>query len=173
MIDLANNLVRHIGTLSRSMIRALDIEMAPLGMGSGRFSYLFMLYISEGVTQQEMAVRLQADKAAVARTLAQLEEQGYVRRDSDPRDGRVTRVFLTDKSRALRGHLEDAVARVIAQLQATLDATQQAAIRDILQRMAESLAAGYEGINGGSSAGANSGSPTGRKDAESPRDQGD
>jgi DNA-binding MarR family transcriptional regulator len=171
MIDLANNLVRHIGTLSRSMIRALDIEMAPLGMGSGRFSYLFMLYISEGVTQQEMAVRLQADKAAVARTLAQLEEQGYVRRDSDPRDGRVTRVFLTDKSRALRGHLEDAVARVIAQLQATLDATQQAVIRDILQRMAESLAAGYEGINGNINANANANS--GRKDAESPRGRGD
>jgi DNA-binding MarR family transcriptional regulator len=171
MIDLANNLVRHIGTLSRSMIRALDIEMAPLGMGSGRFSYLFMLYISEGVTQQEMAVRLQADKAAVARTLAQLEEQGYVRRDSDPRDGRVTRVFLTDKSRALRGHLEDAVARVIAQLQATLDATQQAVIRDILQRMAESLAAGYEGINGNINANANANS--GRKDSESPRGRGD
>lgn len=162
MIDLANNLVRHIGTLSRSMIRALDIEMAPLGMGSGRFSYLFMLYISEGVTQQEMAVRLRADKAAVARTLAQLEEQGYVRRDRDPRDGRVTRVFLTDKSRALRGHLEDAVGRVITQLQANLDASQQAAIRDILKRMAESLAAGYEGVNAGIAPGANDGGTPGR-----------
>jgi DNA-binding MarR family transcriptional regulator len=148
MIDLANNLVRSIGALNRNMMRALDAEMAPFGMGSGRFSYLFMLYINEGVTQQEMAVRLQADKAAVARTLAQLEQQGYVRRESDPRDGRVTRVYLTDQSRALRRHLETAVARVIGQLQATLDASQQALIGDLLQRMAASLAAHPDGGRG-------------------------
>ena len=55
-------------------MKALETETAPLGIGSGRISYLFMLYIKEGLTQQEMANRLQADKGAVARTLAQLEE---------------------------------------------------------------------------------------------------
>lgn len=144
MIDLANNLVRHIGTLNRFMMRALDIEMAPLGMGSGRFSYLFMLYISEGITQQEMAFRLQADKGAVARTLAQLEEQGYVRRESDPSDKRVTRVYLTPKARALQSHLEAAVERIIDQLSASLGADEPDALRSTLELMAQSLARHYD-----------------------------
>ena len=164
MIDLADNLVRRIGALNRNMMRALDAEMAPFGMGSGRFSYLFILYINEGVTQQEMAIRLQADKAAVARTLAQLEQQGYVRRESDPRDGRVTRVYLTDQSRALRGHLETAVARVIGLLQAALDTSQQATIGDLLERMAASLATHPDG-------GQASAAP-GRKDGSADRKRG-
>lgn len=144
MIDLAHNLVRHIGTLNRYMMRALDIEMAPHGMGSGRFSYLFVLYLNEGITQQEMACRLQADKGAVARTLALLEEQGYVRREDDPSDKRVTRVYLTPKSLALQNHLEAAVGRIIEQLGVGLDAAQLDALRSALPLMAQSLASHYD-----------------------------
>lgn len=108
MLDLSDNLIRKIGLLYRYMMRAIDIEMAALDIGAGRFSYLFMLYIREGLTQQEMADRLQADKAAVARTLAQMEDQGFVTRRRDPGDRRITRVYLTDRSRALRGALSPA-----------------------------------------------------------------
>lgn len=143
MIDLANNLVRQIGLLYRAMMKALEAETAPLGIGSGRIFYLFMLYIGEGLTQQEMADRLQADKAAVARTLAQLEDQGYVRRESDPADKRVTRVYLTDKSRALQGDLERAVERVIARLKENLAAGTQDIIKDQLTSMLDSLSSEY------------------------------
>ena len=139
MIDLSNNLVRNIGLLYRYMMRALEAETAPLGMGAGRFSYLFILYINEGVTQQEIAYRLQADKAAVARTLVQLEIQGYIERRSDPNDGRVTRVYLTDKSRALQADLEAAVERVIDRLSLDSDIDEQSALRDQLTEMLKSL----------------------------------
>tara|TARA_R110000787_G_scaffold19496_8_gene58424 strand:+ start:7545 stop:8009 length:465 start_codon:yes stop_codon:yes gene_type:complete len=144
MINLADNLVRQIGLLYRYMMRALEAETAPLGMGAGRFSYLFMLYINEGVTQQEMAYRLQADKAAVARTLVQLEDQGYVERRSDPSDRRVTRVFLTDKSRALQADLETAVERVIDRMQLNQGVAEQRIIRKELNEMLKSLDQHYK-----------------------------
>ncbi len=143
MIDLADNLVRQIGLLYRAMMKALETETAPLGIGSGRISYLFMLYINEGLTQQEMADRLQADKGAVARTLAQLEEQGFVSRRSDPADKRVTRVYLTDKSRALQGDLESAVERVITRLKENIAPDEQDIIKLQLKQMLESLRAHY------------------------------
>ena len=143
MIDLADNLVRQIGLLYRSMMKALETETAPLGIGSGRISYLFMLYINEGITQQEMANRLQADKGAVARTLAQLEEQGYVSRRRDPADKRVTRVYLTDKSKALQGDLENAVERVITRLKENIAVDEHDIIKVQLKHMLESLSAHY------------------------------
>lgn len=149
MIDLADNLVRHIGILNRYMMRALDAEMAPLGIGAGRFRYLFMLYINEGLTQQEIAFRLQADKAAVARTLAQMEQQGFVERRRDTIDKRLTRVYLTDKSRTLRSNLESAVQRIIEQLTSTLEHDHQSAIALILQQMSNSLVTGYDVANSG------------------------
>ncbi len=139
MINLSDNLVRQIGLLYRYMMRALEAETAPLGMGAGRFSYLFILYINEGVTQQDIAYRLQADKAAVARTLVQLEIQGFIERRSDPKDGRVTRVYLTDKSRAMQADLESAVERVINRLNLDRDDDEQAVLRDELSKMITSL----------------------------------
>ncbi len=139
MINLSDNLVRQIGLLYRYMMRALEAETAPLGMGAGRFSYLFILYINEGVTQQEMAYRLQADKAAVARTLVQLEIQGYIERRSDPQDGRVTRVYLTDKSRAMQGDLEAAVERVIDRLSLDRNEQEQDTLINELKAMLASL----------------------------------
>jgi DNA-binding MarR family transcriptional regulator len=144
MIDLANNTVRSIGILYRYMVRALDIEMAPLGMGAGRFRYLFILYIDEGLTQQEIAFWLQADKAAVARTLAQMERQGYVRRCNDRADKRLTRVFLTKKSEALRPALEAAVERIIGRLTADLPAEERSKPDRWLKQMAQSLADHYD-----------------------------
>lgn len=121
------------------MMRALEAETAPLGMGAGRFSYLFILYINEGVTQQDIAYRLQADKAAVARTLVQLEIQGFVERRSDPSDGRVTRVYLTDKSRAMQADLESAVERVIDRLNLDRKGDEQKIICNELKAMLTSL----------------------------------
>ncbi|OUS15839.1 hypothetical protein A9Q88_09760 [Gammaproteobacteria bacterium 50_400_T64] len=143
MIDLADNVVRQIGLLYRAMMKALEAETAPLGIGSGRISYLFMLYINEGLTQQEMANRLQADKGAVARTLAQLEEQGYVSRRADPTDKRVTRVYLTDKSKALQSDLEKAVERVINRLNEDIAAGDDDMIKLQLAQMLKSLSAHY------------------------------
>ncbi len=143
MIDLADNLVRQIGLLYRAMMKALETETAPLGIGSGRISYLFLLYINEGVTQQEMANRLQADKGAVARTLAQLEDQGYVSRRRDPADKRVTRVYLTDKSKALQGDLEKAVERVITRLKEDIAVDEHDIIKLQLKQMLDSLSAHY------------------------------
>ena len=138
-MDLTDNLVRQIGLVYRAMMRALDAETTPMRMGSGRFSYLFMLYISEGITQQEMAQRLRTDKAAVARTLAQLEVQGYIQRRNDPADGRVTRVYLTDKSRRMRADLEAAVQRVIDRLIGDRDSQTQAVVEQALSEMLEHL----------------------------------
>jgi len=125
-------------------MKALETETAPLGIGSGRISYLFMLYIKEGLTQQEMANRLQADKGAVARTLAQLEEQGYVSRRRDPCDKRVTRVYLTDKSKMLQGDLERAVERVISRLHEEIAGEEQDIIKAQLKQMLESLKTHYD-----------------------------
>ncbi|MBL4782237.1 MAG: MarR family transcriptional regulator [Porticoccaceae bacterium] len=143
MIDLADNLVRQIGLLYRAMMKALETETAPLGIGSGRISYLFMLYIKEGLTQQEMANRLQADKGAVARTLAQLEEQGYVSRRRDPTDKRVTRVYLTNKSKALQGDLEKAVEKVITRLNEDIATGEEDVVKLQLKQMLHTLSAHY------------------------------
>ena len=61
--------------------------------------HAFALFISKnpGRSQDEIASELCFNKSTVARTLSCLEDQGYVRRESDSADKRVLRVYPTDK----------------------------------------------------------------------------
>jgi DNA-binding MarR family transcriptional regulator len=135
MIDIADHEARHIALLYRRMLRELDRELAPLGLGSGRYPYLFALYIEDGRSQQALADAVGTDKAAAARTLARLEADGYVRRVADPRDGRALRVFLTRRGKHQRGVLERAAAHAVDALGKPLSASERAQFRALLRTL--------------------------------------
>ena len=91
-----------IGEISRMMgdrIRS-NGEEHPIGQKSGRL-LLMELARRDGRTQLDLvhATHLKAPTISVA--LQKLEKDGYVSRRPDEYDLRATRVFLTDKGRAL------------------------------------------------------------------------
>jgi len=53
------------------------------------------------MTQGELAETLCVDASTATKTLARLERDGIVERQADQADGRVSRVFLTKRGRAL------------------------------------------------------------------------
>jgi DNA-binding MarR family transcriptional regulator len=136
MIDLADNEARHIAILYRQLLKQLERELAPLGLGPGRYPYLFALYIEDGRSQQALADVVVADKAAAARALARLEADGYIRRAPDTADRRALRVYLTARSRRLRPVIERAAASTIAALTAALAEPERAQLRQLLRTLA-------------------------------------
>ena len=140
MIDLANSEARHLALLHRQMMKLLDQELAPLGLGHGRYLYLFSLYLRGGRKQQELADILGADKAAAARALSRLEAAGYIVRSPDADDRRATRVNLTERGRELRPHLEAAANNSIEAFTAALDADERRELKRLLAKMAAPIA---------------------------------
>ncbi len=63
------------------------------------------LWEHEGPTQAELSDRAFNDRPNVTRMLDALERAKLVRREQDADDRRVSRVFLTEKGRALREEL--------------------------------------------------------------------
>lgn len=139
MIDLANNQARHVALLYRQLLKLLDRELAPLGLGPGRYAYLFALYIEDGRSQQALAAAIGADKAAAARSLVRLERDGYVQRVRDTRDRRQTNAFLTQRGKQLRPILEQAATRAISMLTKPLRADERREFQRILAKLAGSL----------------------------------
>jgi DNA-binding MarR family transcriptional regulator len=65
------------------------------------------LFRSNGVSQTELAEMLEVEKPTLGRLIDRLEAKGWVRRESDERDRRVWRVFLTaDAEPAMRSMRE-------------------------------------------------------------------
>lgn len=135
MIELADIEARHIALLRRRSLRMLERELAPMGLGPGRYLYLFALYIEDGRSQQTLADMVAADKAAATRALARLEADGYITRIHCTEDRRITRVFLTPAGRGLQPVLESAAIRVNDSLLAPLTPADREQLRTLLRRM--------------------------------------
>ncbi|WP_406656143.1 MarR family transcriptional regulator [Methanolobus sp. ZRKC2] len=92
---------REATLLSREIHIFLARELEPYGIGSGQFPFLMRLLHHDGISQESLTRALNCDRATGTRALNKLEEKGYVRRDTDPRDKRAYCVFLTEKSSLL------------------------------------------------------------------------
>jgi DNA-binding MarR family transcriptional regulator len=95
----AGYLINH---LARLFARGLAARLAPLGLALGAFPALLELWQEDGLTQKDLVERLDIEQATMANTLARMERDGLVIRRRDAGDGRLQRIWLTDRARDLR-----------------------------------------------------------------------
>lgn len=74
-------------------------------IGFGQYQFLIMLYLEDGLSQDELTKRVYVDKATTARAINKLKENGYVSVNVDRNDNRKHQVYLTEKSLALKEEL--------------------------------------------------------------------
>lgn len=94
--------MRQISITYRCAMLYRERQLAGTGLSGCQTPYLTALYREPGLTQEELAQRLNVNKSNVARQLAALEEKGYVCRMDSPEDRRRTLVYPTEKAEALR-----------------------------------------------------------------------
>jgi DNA-binding MarR family transcriptional regulator len=90
---------RRINLLFRLSMMHLRNEMKKMGVGAGDYAILFILYMEDGLSQDELSRRLRVDKSYTARAVAHLEKMGMVKRKPDPHEHRIKRVFLGNNGR--------------------------------------------------------------------------
>lgn len=78
-------------------LKELDI-----GVSSGQFFLLIALYKNEKLCQHDLVRLYRIDKAAVARGIKKLEEEGFVTKGFADEDHRKSLIRLTDKAQARR-----------------------------------------------------------------------
>ena len=80
-------------------VRAL---LTDLGLHPGQEMFLLSVWEEEGMTQTELADRLQVQRATVTNSVTRLEKVGLIQRRPDGEDGRIHRIYLTDKGKQIR-----------------------------------------------------------------------
>jgi DNA-binding MarR family transcriptional regulator len=76
-------------------------QLKKLEISSGQFMYIVCICENTGQTQDELSERLLIDKSTVAKVLAQLEANGFVRRTTNVSDKRAFNIFPTNKAGAI------------------------------------------------------------------------
>jgi DNA-binding MarR family transcriptional regulator len=73
--------------------------LEPLGLTTPQSTMLFRVAESDGLSQAELARRMDRDRANVTRIVANLVDKGLVQRRRDRKDRRIQKVFLTPRGR--------------------------------------------------------------------------
>ncbi len=89
----------------RAMERALQARLATHDVPFGHWTYLRILWESDGVTQRELSVLAGVMEPSTFGALRAMEERGYIERRQRPDNRRNVYIHLTRKGRALEGVL--------------------------------------------------------------------
>jgi len=105
VVDPSYRLGLHLADVSRLWRATLDQRLRPLGLSTTRWVTLVNLNAHpEGMTQNELAIRVGIKGSTLVRQLDLLEADGWVERRDSPTDRRVKKVFMTAKAKpALEG----------------------------------------------------------------------
>lgn len=119
----------------RGLIDELHAELSERGHADARPIHGFALQAigREGATVSELGRRLGVSKQAAAKTAANLESIGYVRRVADPRDARATRLIHTARGTEMLALSADIFEGLRAQWVRQLGEARVAALEDDLE----------------------------------------
>lgn len=67
------------------------------GLYPGQPPLLYALYDNDGLSQKELAKKLNLKPATITVMIKRLEKSGFIKRTSDENDQRISRIHLTEK----------------------------------------------------------------------------
>lgn len=128
-----------LAQLCKGHRNAVNSALDEVGLHVGQEMLLGRLWQEDGISQSDLAGQLCIEAPTATRMLQRMESHQLIERRSDPDDARLSRVYLTDKSRALREPVEAAWQRVEARLTANLSLEERLLLRRLLQQMLTNL----------------------------------
>ena len=87
--------------------RRMHELLCGLGLYRGQPAMLNALWAQDGLTHSCLAERLNKSPATITKTVKRMERAGFVVRRADPRDERLSLVYLTDAGRDIQSAVEE------------------------------------------------------------------
>ena len=140
--DRLAHLVKHA---ARSFARALQMRLAVHSVSYGHWSFLRILWESEGLTQRQLSGQAGVMEPTTFSALNAMERLGYVVRKPSPTSRKEVHVYLTRKGRALKNKLVPLAEEVNEVALRDVESADIAATRRTLLAFIENLAADETG----------------------------
>lgn len=140
----------HIAQLSKVLESHLAEE---LGLSGARWRLLLRLFIdeemgnSDGLTPSHLSQAQRVRKNTISSLLRGLEDQGLIRRDIDPEDLRIFRIYITPEGRQLvRSTAPDLVSRLNKSV-SVLDPEEIKQLKRLLEKLQQGFIEQYSNLN--------------------------
>lgn len=119
----------------QSMMRAIDAEVAPMGLTAMQWTPLLRMAAGQADTAAELARIVGMDTGAMTRMLDRLEQKGLIRRARSAEDRRVIKLELTEEGLHKARQIPPLLAKVSNAHLADFDDADRETIKGLLRRM--------------------------------------
>lgn len=92
---------KYISILQRLSNIYFANELSSYQIGCGQQFFLLQIFRNPGISLQELASHGCYDKATATRAVKKLEEEAYVRTETDGEDKRVRHIYATERAEAV------------------------------------------------------------------------
>lgn len=116
-----------------------EAALNKLGLHPGQEMLLLRLWTEEGIPQSQLAASMGVEPPTATKMLQRMERAGLIKRRPDPEDARISRVYLTERGRALEKPILEVWKQLETQTVANLSATEQALLRRLLMQVLTNL----------------------------------
>ena len=116
-----------------------EAALNQLGLHTGQEMLLLRLWSEEGIPTSQLAAAMGVEPPTTTKMLQRLEHRGLIERRPDPEDARISRVYLTQRGRALEQPVLGVWKQLEVQTVAGLSPTEQALLRRLLMQVAANL----------------------------------
>lgn len=99
--DFTRELGRAVTFMYRNRSKFMGERLREYGFSGAMYMMLLHVDLHPGATQDSIATHMYIDKSNVARRIKQLEELGYIRRETDLSDRRQNNLYLTERGKEL------------------------------------------------------------------------
>lgn len=125
--------------LCKAHRNAINAMLSQAGLHVGQEMVLLRLWEKDGVTQKELAQELCVEAPTVTRMLQRMERCELIERRADANDGRVSRVYVTERSFALEPTVKEGWAGLEERLLVGMTAEEQVLLHRLLANMLDNL----------------------------------
>jgi len=89
-------------TSAKAWEKAADIELRDrFGLAGSKWKIIVVLSLKEGITQKHIADMAFVEAPTLVPIIDKMEKEGFLTRQSDPKDRRNNLIFMTKKSRGI------------------------------------------------------------------------
>ncbi len=135
MTDLEKSTGFLVVRTARSMKRALDSRLAPIGVTAAQHVIISTLAHEDGLSLSEVGKRAYLDKPAITGLADRLEKDRLVERRRSTNDRRVVKLHLTRKGRNLLQEMDRIATEVDRELVGILSGVELRRLRELVTRL--------------------------------------
>lgn len=133
-----------IAPLALAFRRATEVFERETGVSAPRWFVLKLVERNEGIGQGEVCQRFRLDPSRVTRIAQTLEADGLIRRERDPEDNRVVRMYLTGAGQEALEGSSGGLERFERRVRGAMSEEELAELRRLLGVLWEAMMEGGE-----------------------------